>query len=373
MTEQTPAELGYRMPAEWERHEATWLSWPRREGISFPGSFDRVMPALRALVAALINRRSLRAGGSTEPEAGSDSERVCINVWNGAHEAEAMEVLRDLDHSQITFHRIPTNEPWCRDHGPIFLTRNKQPRLAVVDWDYNAWGGKYPPCDLDEVVPTRVGEILEVPVFYPRMILEGGSIDVNGAGALLTSESCLLNKNRNPELTREQIEQRLRDFLGVREILWLGDGIEGDDTDGHIDDLARFVSEHAVATVVEKNRDSPNYDALQENLERLRAMKIDGKPLEIFELPMPKRIVREDWVLPASYANFYIANTCVLLPTFADPMDERARETLQKLFPNRKVVGIDCRELIWGMGTFHCLTQQQPAVCPSRSGGSEPD
>ena len=165
MRERTPAELGYRMPAEWERHEATWLSWPRREGISFPGSFDRVLPALRAMVAALI-----------------ESERVCINVCNGAHEAEAMEVLRDLDPARIAFHRIPTNEPWCRDHGPIFLTRNKQPRLAIVDWDYNAWGGKYPPCDLDEVVPTRVGEILDVPVFYPRMILEGGSIEVNGDG-----------------------------------------------------------------------------------------------------------------------------------------------------------------------------------------------
>jgi agmatine deiminase len=345
MNEQTPAELGYQMPAEWERHEATWLSWPRREGISFPESFDKVMPALRALVAALIN-----------------CERVCINICNGAHEAEAMEVLRDLDQSRITFHRIPTNEPWCRDHGPIFLTRSKQPRLAIVDWDYNAWGGKYPPCDLDEVVPTRVGDVLGVPVFYPRMILEGGSVDVNGAGALLTSESCLLNKNRNPELTREQIEQRLRDFLGVRQILWLGDGIEGDDTDGHIDDLARFVSQRAVVTVVEENRHSPNYVALKENLERLRTVKVDGRPLEIFELPMPKRIAREDLVLPASYANFYIANTCVLLPTFADPMDEPARKTLQKLFPSRKVIGIDCRELIWGLGAFHCLTQQQPTV-----------
>ncbi len=252
MTERTPAELGYRMPAEWERHEATWLSWPRREGISFPGSFDRVLPALRAMVAALI-----------------ESERVCINVCNGAHEAEAMEVLRDLDPARITFHRIPTNEPWCRDHGPIFLTRNKQPRLAIVDWDYNAWGGKYPPCDLDEVVPTRVGEILDVPVFYPRMILEGGSIEVNGTGALLTSESCLLNENRNPNLKRDEIEQRLRDYLGVREVLWLGQGIEGDDTDGHIDDLARFVRERVVVTVVEEKRDSPNYQALQENLARL--------------------------------------------------------------------------------------------------------
>ncbi|MCA1659235.1 MAG: agmatine deiminase family protein [Verrucomicrobiaceae bacterium] len=206
---ETPAALGYRMPAEWEPHAATWLSWPRREGISFPGAFDRVLPTLRRMVEVLLI-----------------SEPVCINVCNGAHEAEALAVLEGLPHERLTFYRIPTNEPWCRDHGPIFLTRREEPQLAIVDWDYNAWGGKYPPCDLDEVVPTRVGELLGAPVFYPRMILEGGSIDVNGAGALLTSEACLLNPNRNPTLSRDQIEQRLRDYLGVTEILWLGDGIE---------------------------------------------------------------------------------------------------------------------------------------------------
>ena len=337
---QTPAQLGYRMPAEWEPHSATWLSWPRREGISFPDSFDRVLPALRAMVKTLI-----------------ESEQVCINVCNGAHEAEARAALKDVDPARVTFHRIPTNEPWCRDHGPIFLTRDVDPKLAVVDWDYNAWGNKYPPFDLDEVVPTRVAEILKLPVFYPRMILEGGAIDVNGAGALLTSESCLLNKNRNPHLTREQIEARLRDFLGVREILWLGDGIAGDDTDGHIDDLARFVSDRTVVTVVEEDRDDENFAPLQKNLARLHEMKID-----IVTLPMPKKIVREGLRLPASYANFYIANNCVLVPTFADPADEIALSILQKLFPDRRVIGIDSRELVWGLGTFHCLTQQQPAV-----------
>ena len=339
----TPAELGYRMPAEWELHQGTWLSWPRRETISFPGSLERVLPTFRTMVGTLLG-----------------SEPVFINVSNGAHEAEAMEVLRGLDHSQITFYRIPTNEPWCRDHGPIFVTRKDDPRLAIVDWDYNAWGGKYPPCDLDEVVPTRIAEILEVPVFYPRMILEGGSIDVNGAGALLTSESCLLNKNRNPQLTREEIEAKLRGFFGVREIFWLGEGIEGDDTDGHIDDLTRFIGKCRVVTVVEENPADSNYEPLQNNLERLRAMKIDGEPLEISTLPMPKKISRDGLTLPASYANFYIANNCVLLPAFADPMDEPAREILQELFPDRRVIGIDCRELIWGLGTFHCLTQQQP-------------
>jgi agmatine deiminase len=345
MTPQTPAALGYRMPAEWEPHIATWLSWPRREGISFPDSFDRVMPALRAMVAALM-----------------ESEQVCINVCNDAHEAEARQVLSGLPMEQISFHMIPTNEPWCRDHGPIFLTRDLDPKLAVVDWDYNAWGGKYPPCDLDEVVPTRVAQNLELPVFYPRMILEGGSIEVNGAGALLTTESCLLNPNRNPSLGRAEIEQRLRNYFGVREILWLAEGIQGDDTDGHIDDLARFVSEHTVAAVVEENRDDENYEPLQGNLARLREMKTGKDTIDIVTLPMPKKIVRENLRLPASYANFYIANSCVLLPTFADPNDETAFSILQKLFPGRRVIGIDCRELIWGLGTFHCLTQQQPRL-----------
>ena len=195
----TPVELGYRMPAEWEPHAATWLSWPRREGISFPDSFDRVLPALSAMVQALV-----------------ESEQVCINVCNGAHEAEARAALHGGDLARVTFYRIPTNEPWCRDHGPIFLIRDVDPRLAVVDWDYNAWGNKYLPFDLDEVVPTRVAEILKVPVFYPRIVLEGGSIEGNGSGALLTTESCLLNKNRNPNLSRDDIEKRLRDYLGVR-------------------------------------------------------------------------------------------------------------------------------------------------------------
>jgi agmatine deiminase len=340
-----PASLGYRLPAEWEPHAATWLSWPRREGISFPDSYDRVLPTLRKMVTALL-----------------ESEPVNINVCNGAHEAEARAALDGLPNEGLTFHTIPTNEPWCRDHGPIFLTRAVDPRLAVVDWDYNAWGGKYPPCDLDEVVPTRVAEKLGLPVFYPRMILEGGSVDVNGTGALLTTESCLLNPNRNPQFSREQIEERLRDYLGVREILWLGDGIEGDDTDGHIDDLTRFISERAVVTVIEDDPSDTNYVPLQENLKRLRRMTISGNPLEIMILPMPAKIVREDLRLPASYANFYIANTSVLLPTFDDPNDAKAVEVLQRAFPTRRIVSIDCRELIWGLGAFHCLTQQQPKV-----------
>jgi agmatine deiminase len=341
-----PIELGYRMPAEWEPHAATWLSWPRREGISFPGSFDRVLPTLRTMVAALI-----------------ESEPVNINVCNGAHEAEARAVLDGLPMQEcITYWQIPTNEPWCRDHGPVFLVRDAEPKLAVVDWDYNGWGNKYPPYELDEVVPTRMAEALRVPVFYPKMILEGGSIEVNGAGALLTSESCLLNPNRNPQLSRKQIEQRLQDYVGVREILWLGFGTEGDDTDGHIDNLARFVSETTVLAVVEKDRSSPNHEPLAENLRRLREMRIDGGKPDVVELPTTRRMVREDMVLPASYANFYIANTAVLVPTFADPNDDVTLGILREHFPERRVIGIDCQELIWGLGAFHCLTQQQPAV-----------
>jgi len=340
-----PAQLGYRMPAEWEPHAATWLSWPRREGISFPGAFDRVMPTLRKMVESLV-----------------ESEPVNINVCNGAHEAEARAVLNGLAPECITYHEIPTNEPWCRDHGPIFLTRETEPKLAVIDWDYNGWGNKYPTYDLDEVVPTRIGEAFELPVFYPRMILEGGSIEVNGRGALLTSEGCLLNPNRNPNLSREEIEQRLRDFVGVTEILWLGLGTEGDDTDGHIDNLARFVNDTTVLAIVEKDRSSPNYEPLQDNLRRLRKMLVDGRGLDVVELPTVRRMVREDLVLPASYANFYIANSVVLAPKYGEPNDDVALGILREHFPQRKVVGMDCQELIWGLGAFHCLTQQQPAV-----------
>ena len=347
-----PAELGYRMPAEWEPHAATWLSWPRREGISFPDSYDRVVPALRAMVGALL-----------------ESEPVNLNVWNGAHEAEARAALEGLPSEKLTFHVIPTNEPWCRDHGPIFLTRAEDPRLAVVDWDYNAWGGKYPPCDLDEVVPTRVAEKLGLPVYYPHMILEGGSIEVNGAGALLTTEACLLNPNRNPHLSRGQIEQRLRDYLGISEILWLGDGIEGDDTDGHIDDIARFVGPNMIACAIEEDPEDANYELLHDNLERLKSMTdVDGRPFRIVTLPMPGVVggtstdTRNLDRLPASYANFYIANNVVLAPVFGHANDQRAVETLQSVFSNRRVVPINCEPLVWGMGTIHCVTQQQPQL-----------
>ena len=346
----TPAQLGYRMPAEWEPHAATWLSWPRRDGISFPGSFNAILPTLAKMVDAL-----------------ADSEPVHINVCGPEHEREVREVLsRNRARSQhVRFFHIRTNEPWCRDHGPIFLTRAGDPKPAIVDWDYNAWGWKYPPFDFDDVVPTEIGKALKLEVFHPGIVLEGGSIDVNGTGSLLTTSSCLLNPNRNPDLTKANIERTLRDYLGVTNILWLGDGIEGDDTDGHVDDLTRFVSQKSVVTCVEDQGDDPNYEPLQENLAKLREMDAeDGTPLEVHVLPMPGKIVRDGQRLPASYANFYIANKVVLLPTFGDSADGWALSVLQTVFPTRKVIGIDCRELIWGLGAFHCLTQQQPLIVP---------
>ena len=344
----TPRVLGFRMPAEWEPHAATWLSWPRRDGISFPDAYESVQPAFAKMVQAL-----------------TESEKVCINVRDTFHENEVRATLREsrVSADGVEFFHIPTNEPWCRDHGPMFLVRDPEPKSAVVDWDYNAWGWKYPPFDLDDEVPTRVGEKLGMQVFAPGMVLEGGSIDVNGSGTLLTTKSCLLNPNRNPDLTQPQIEQRLRDFIGVKHILWLGDGIVGDDTDGHIDDLTRFIDRTTVVTAIEEDPGDENYAPLQENLAMLREMSVeDGMPLGVFTLPMPHAIVRQGQRLPASYANFYVANKVVLLPVFADVHDQWAIAVLQKAFPDRRIVPIDCRELIWGLGAFHCLTQQQPLI-----------
>ena len=346
----TPAALGYRMPAEWEPHAATWLSWPRPDGISFPGGgYTKAVPALVKMVGALAG-----------------SEPVCINVGSVEQEAEVRRHLGALPggDTHVRFYHIPTNEPWCRDHGPIFLTRNAAPKLAVLNWDYNAWGWKYPPFDHDDAVPGRVAEALGgLPVYAPGIVLEGGSIDVNGSGSLLTTESCLLNPNRNPSLKKSQIEQTIKDYLGVKNILWLGDGIEGDDTDGHVDDLTRFVDRTTVVTVIEEDQHDVNHEALQTNLYRLREMSVeDGAPLKVLTLPMPSRIVREGQRLPASYANFYIGNTVVLMPTFQDPHDAWAASVLRQAFPTRKIVPIDCKELIWGLGAFHCLTQQQPLI-----------
>jgi agmatine deiminase len=344
----TPAQLGYRMPAEWEPHRGTWLSWPHKEA-SWPGKFGPVPGIFATMVRALADR-----------------EEVHINVAGPAMEASVRALLGDAgaDAGNVFFHPNPTNDAWCRDHGPIFLQRGPAGRReqAIVDWGYNAWGGKYPPYDLDDVVPTRIGAELGLPVFEPGIVMEGGSIDVNGRGTLLTTEACLLNPNRNPALGRRDIERYLRDYLGVAKILWLGDGIAGDDTDGHVDDLARFVDERTVVTVVEQDPADENYEPLQENLERLRGMTDqDGHPLRVVTLPMPRPLAYDGQRLPASYANFYVANGLVLLPTYDPPRDEEALATLRSVFPGRDVIGIDCTDLVWGLGAFHCVTQQWPA------------
>jgi len=344
-TANSPASLGYKMPPEWAQHEATWLSWPRRDGISFPHAYEEVIPAFVHMIDAL-----------------RDSEKVRINVMDVDHENEVRFFLKEIDISHVEFFLIPTNEPWCRDHGPIFVKRQAEPHLAVIDWNYNAWGGKYPPYDLDDVVPTKVAEKLKLPVYYPGLVLEGGSIDINGAGAVLSTKSCLLNPNRNPGRSQEQVEQALCDYLGIQQVLWLTDGIEGDDTDGHIDNLARFVAPNVVVTVVETDENDVNYAPLQTNLSQLKKMRLaDGSKLDIVRLPMPPRIEREDRRLPASYANFYIANRVVLVPAFDAPTDKKVVTILKKCFPDREIVPIDCRNLVWGLGAFHCLTQQQPA------------
>jgi agmatine deiminase len=336
------------MPAEWEPHRGTWLSWPHKEA-SWPGKFGPVPGIFAQMVRHL-----------------ADHEEVHINVAGAAMEQDVRRLLTGAgaDAGNIFFHHHPTNDAWCRDHGPIFIQRSDgSGGEAIIDWKFNAWGGKYPPYDLDDVIPTRIAEELGIPVFSPGIVMEGGSIDVNGRGTLLTTEACLLNKNRNPDLSQTDIERYLRDYLGVSKILWLGDGIVGDDTDGHVDDLTRFVDPNTVVTVVEDDPADENYEPLQRNLERLNRMTDqDGRPLRVITLPMPRPLWHDGQRLPASYANFYIANGVVLLPTYDPTRDDEAKATLQELFPTRDVIGIDCTDLVWGLGAFHCVSQQWPAL-----------
>ncbi|MGE0352985.1 MAG: agmatine/peptidylarginine deiminase [Gemmatimonadales bacterium] len=337
------------MPPEWARHRGTWLSWPHKQE-SWPGNFAPVPGIFVEIVRRLV------------PE-----EEVHINVRDAEMEAEVRDRLREdgVTSARVVMHHNPTNDAWCRDHGPIFVQRTVEGRReeAIIDWGYNAWGNKYPPYDLDDVVPTRIAREYGLPVYHPGIVMEGGSLDVNGRGTLLTTESCLLNPNRNPELSRMDIEACLRHYLGVRHILWLGDGIVGDDTDGHVDDLTRFVDAATLVTAVEEDPGDDNHAPLAANLARLREMRDqDGEPFRIVTLPMPEPVFFDGQRLPASYANFYIANGVVLLPTYRSPRDEAARHILQELFPGRRVIGIDCTDLVWGLGAIHCVTQQWPAL-----------
>jgi len=348
-SEAVPRELGYRMPAEWEAHAATWLAWPHKEE-SWPGNFGPIPEMWVEIVRAL-----------------EAYERVNILVNDPDAAGRVRGLLRgaDVRTSNVSLLVMPTNDAWTRDYGPTFITRQsaEQAELAAVKWRYTAWGGKYPPWDLDDEIGGVIAAQVGARVFCPGIVLEGGSIEVNGKGTLLTSEACLLNPNRNPHLTRVQIEQYLSDYLGVRHILWLGDGIVGDDTDGHIDDLARFVDASTVVTVIESDPHDENFDRLQANCERLSRMTDqDGRRLRVVTLPMPRPVIYSDQRLPASYANFYIANGVVIVPTFHDPSDVTALQTLQDLFPQRRVVPLHAREMVWGLGAVHCVTQQQPAL-----------
>lgn len=343
----TPKSQGYQFPAEWEEHEATWLSWPHKEE-SWPGKIEEIYPYYCQFIKIL-----------------SEDEFVRINVKDEEMRKFAMDCIMQAGASleNIEFYFNETNDAWCRDHGPAFVVNRDTEEKAIVDWNYNAWGNKYPPFDLDDIIPTKIGEEFGIPVFHPKIIMEGGSVEFNGKGTILTSKSCLLNKNRNPHLNQEEIEGFLKNYYGQDQILWVSDGIVGDDTDGHIDDTVRFVNENTVLTVVEENPEDENYEILQTNLQELKEMKLlDGTPLNIIELPMPKPIFWDGQRLPASYANFYISNNHVVVPTYRCENDEKALEIIQKCFPERKVVGIDSTEIIWGLGSFHCLSQQEPLV-----------
>ncbi|QDU37119.1 Putative agmatine deiminase [Maioricimonas rarisocia] len=343
-----PAAYGFRMPAEWEPHEATWLSWPHREE-TWPGNFEPV-PDVFVQLAAIL----------------AESETVRINVRDEEMAEDVAGRLKraGVSPDRVRFHHHPTDDAWVRDHGPCYIVRDMEGRRerAIVNWGYNSWGNKYPPFDQDNMIPSRIAHEAAELCFTPNMVLEGGSIDVNGRGTLLTTESCLFHPNRNPERSREEIEQALRRYLGVTNILWLGDGIVGDDTDGHVDDITRFVAADTIVTVVEEDPQDENYQPLQENLRRLESMTDQqGRAFKIVNLPMPRPVYFDGERLPASYANFYIANRRVIVPVYGQKSDRTALETLQGLFPDRLVIGIDCTALVWGLGAIHCVTQQQPA------------
>lgn len=353
----TPASLGFRMPAEWEPHAATWIAWPHNAS-DWPGKFAAI-PWIYVEIVRLLAR----------------NERVEILVRDAALERRAARMLEQagVRMEQVRFHRWRTNRVWLRDSGPIFV-RSAQGEVAITDWKFNAWA-KYSDWQLDDRNPERVAKLLKMRRWQPtlsdararRLVLEGGSIDVNGAGTLITTEECLLSEvqQRNPGLEREQLERAFADFLGASQVLWLGRGTAGDDTHGHVDDITRFVGTDTILTAVEPDASDENHVALRDNLARLRAARTPaGRQWNLIELPMPHRVVFRGQRLPASYANFYIANGCVLVPTFHDPRDRDALRILAEVFPEREVIGIHCMDFIWGLGALHCMTQQQPAAIP---------
>lgn len=351
MNQPTPAELGYFMPAEWERHAATWLSWPK-DPLTWPERVPQVQEIFLQMIAAL-------------------SPHELVNLLVDDAETEALVRQRSVfpGAGNLRFHQLPTVDSWIRDYGPNFLLNRKMPALAYNDWIFNAWGNKYEELKRDDSIPTQLEATLAVQRFEPGIVMEGGSIEVNGAGIVMTTEQCLLNPNRNPKLDREGIEDYLKNYLDVQQVLWLGEGIVGDDTDGHIDDIARFVGPQVIICALEEDPADANYELLQDNLRRVQqATDLNGRKFEVVTLPMPGVVAASNDNspraldrLPASYANFYIANNVVLAPIFGHANDKRALDTLQRVFPTRRIVAINCEPLVWGMGTIHCVTQQQPA------------
>jgi agmatine deiminase len=354
----TPREHGYRMPAEWERHAATWIAWPRNSK-DWPGKFQPIPWVYADIVRHL-----------------SHVEMVHILVHDAEAERRATGILKraGANLANVRLHCWPTNRVWTRDSGPIFVkkaAKDKDASLAVTNWKFNAWA-KYPDWQLDNQIPVRVANLLELPCWSPaiqtgagthELVLEGGSIDVNGAGVLLTTEECLLSEvqQRNPGVSKAQLERVFHDYLGIEQVIWLHRGAAGDDTHGHVDDITRFVNTNTIVTAIESDPHDENHLPLAENLDRLRAARNPaGKPFEIVTLPMPSPVVFEGQRLPASYANFYIANGLVLVPTFNDPNDRKALNILAEVFPEHTVTGIHCGDFIWGLGALHCMTQQQP-------------
>ena len=342
----TPRNRGFHMPAEWEPHEAVWISWPHNE-MTFPHISD-VENACYAFIMAV-----------------HASDRVECFVPTAVFHRKVRARLREMgaDLTRIILHTSEYSDVWIRDYGPTFVVNRSLGKIAMVRWNFNAWGNKYETALRDGKMPHTMNRRLLLPIFEPGIILEGGSIDVNGRGTVLTTRACLLNPNRNPDLSADQIEEKLKEYLGIEKVIWLNDGVVGDDTDGHIDDIARFVGPSTVVCAYEADISDENYAALHDNYEILRqSSDQDGKPLTVIRLPMPAKVADNEQRYPASYTNFYIGNTVVVVPVFNDPHDADALRIIQELFPDRTIAGIDARAMVEGCGTFHCATQQQPRI-----------